>query len=317
MQKRRLTFPHNKSFAFTIFDDTDNGSIATVGPVYELLEEIGILGTKSVWVYPPRGSDAGGYLEDPEYLRWVLDLMTAGFEVGLHNVGDGDFSRREILYGLEQYLKLIGEQPRIHTNHVSNPDNLYWWDKRFVWPFRHAYRLAYTLASGSHAPRSGGEDPSGDRFWGDEAKNHELYVRNLVFSGLNTLRVDPRMPYHINLKPWVHRWFSSSDGHNCQVFTDLIHPRNVDRLERQRGVGIVYTHFGDGFVDANGLVDPDFETRIRYLAAKQTGWFAPVSEVLDHLAEPSSTADPGWKYQASLNFRWMAERTLKRVRYRL
>lgn len=312
-----LGYPDGKRFAFTVFDDTDSGTIETVGPVYDLLEELGILVTKSVWVYPSRGSFSGGFLEDSEYLQWVRSLLKAGFEIGLHNVGDGDFSREEILHGLDRYRLLLGKPPRVHTNHVSNPDNLYWWGKRFGWPLGDAYRIAFRLLTGTRALHDGGEDPSGDRFWGDAAIDHELYVRNLVFNRINTLRADPKMPYHVDAKPWVHRWFSSSDGHNCRVFTDLIQPRHVDRLEREHGTCIVYTHFGDGFVDANGRVDPDFEEHIRYLAAKQTAWFAPVSTVLDFLAQSNEPTDPGARYLAALDARWVIDRVSKMARYRL
>ena len=50
-----MDFPGVKRFAFTVFDDTDHATVRNTAPVYALLEELGIT-TKSVWVYPPRGT---------------------------------------------------------------------------------------------------------------------------------------------------------------------------------------------------------------------------------------------------------------------
>lgn len=138
-----------------------------------------------------------------------------------------------------------------------------------------------------------------------------------MFNDINTLKRDPRMPYHVNRKRWVHRWFSSSDGHNCRIFSDMIAPDNVDRLEREGGVCIAYTHFSSGFVDKAGVVDPTFRERMSYLASKETGWFVPVSVLLDHLEARHGGDDPGWPYRIGRNIRWMADRLAKRRRYRL
>jgi hypothetical protein len=106
-----LSLPNSKRFAFTIFDDTDNSTVQNVKPVYDLLTDLGFQTTKSVWVYPPRGRFTGSCLQDPGYLSWILKLQADGFEIGLHNVGDGAFTRREIHEGLEIYRSLLGHYP--------------------------------------------------------------------------------------------------------------------------------------------------------------------------------------------------------------
>ena len=63
----RPTFPGDARFAFSVFDDADNATVANVSPVYRLLAAHGILTTKSVWVYPPRGRFGGECLLDPDY----------------------------------------------------------------------------------------------------------------------------------------------------------------------------------------------------------------------------------------------------------
>ena len=186
-------FPERKKFAFTVFDDTDNATVANVKPIYDLLHSCGIKTTKSVWVYRSRGFFKGSSLQDAEYLSFINELQDQGFEIGLHNVGDGIFTRQEIRDGLDLFKEKIGYYPRIHANHASNPDNLFWREKRFEWPIS----LMYKILSRRKAER-GGESPISNYFWGDFAKQHIRYIRNLTFNGINTIASDPKMPYQIN-----------------------------------------------------------------------------------------------------------------------
>lgn len=311
----RPSFPDGAQFAFTVFDDADHATVANSAPVYRLLAKHGILTTKSVWVYPPRGRFDGGCLLDPEYRAWILQLKAQGFEIGLHNVGDGAFSRREILDGLDIFRDILGSYPRVHANHAWSPDSIYWWERRFEWPFSLLYRLAYRWRHGP-LQRKPGHDPSSPYFWGDAVKAHVSYIRNLTFNGIDTLAYDPRMPYRVRSKvAFSNGWFSSSDGQTVQEMRNLLSDANIDALEATGGVCIVYTHFASGFVDDAGRVDPMFERQIAYLASKR-GWFVPVSTLLDHLAAQGSTEDPGYRYRLVRNIRWAVDRLDKRRRYR-
>lgn len=312
-----LGLPPGKRFAFTIFDDTDNSTLYNTRPVYDFLESLGIRSTKSVWVYPSRGRYQGASLQDDEYRAWILRLAEAGFEIALHGVGDGTFSRDEIADGLDAFERLVGHVPNVHCNHAGNVDNLYWWSKRMEPPISGLYGLVHRLVKRKPPVVSLGDVEGSRHFWGDLAKQRVRYVRNLVFNDIDTLRCDPQMPYHVPTKPWVNRWFSSSDGQNCRVFTDLIDPASVDRLEESGGVCIVYTHFGYGFVDERGALDPSFRERLTHLATKGTGWFLPVTPLLDHLAAHGPADDPDWGYRLRLNLRWLADRRRKWARYRL
>lgn len=305
-------FPEGKKFAFTVVDDTDYATVANVKPVYDLLYSCGIKTTKSVWVYPTRGLFNGSSLQDEEYLSFIHELQDRGFEIGLHNVGDGLFTREEIRDGLDIFKENIGYYPRIHSNHASNPDNLFWWENRFVWPIS----LMYKLLSKSKAKR-GGESRINNFFWGDYAKQHIRYIRNLTFNGINTTTSDPKMPYRINeTAEFSNLWFSSSDGETVKEFTELISPANVDRLTEDGGVCIVYTHFSSGFVNDNGKVNSQFEKNIRYLAQKD-GWFVPATTLLDHLANKKTIIDPGYLYKFGTNIRWVAHKFAKNWRYKL
>jgi hypothetical protein len=315
---RRVQFPGGRRFAFSVFDDTDNGTVGNLSPVYELLSDCGVLTTKSVWVYPPRGRFRGQSLMDDEYLSFILKLRSQGFEIALHGVGDGAFTSREIIDGIEIFKNKMGEYPRIHTNHSSNPCNLYWGHERFAYPISTLYRLATAFLSPRSwaSNRSSGSRQDSTQFWGDIAKRHILYMRNLTFNDINTLACDPRMPYQVRRKSkYSNFWFSSSDGHTVEEMTDLFAPENLDRLEEQGGACIVYTHFASGFVGPDGRIVPRFRQAIENLAGR-AGWFVPVGTLLDHLrASHAEDSDPGYWYELALDLRWLADRIVKKVRY--
>lgn len=119
-------WPNNKNFAFAIVDDTDNSDINNIKPVYDYLYECGLKTTKTVWVYPSRNQFTGDSLMNKEYLEFVKELIDKGFEIGLHNVGSGDFYREEILEGITIFKEKLGHTPRMHINHANNKDNIYW-----------------------------------------------------------------------------------------------------------------------------------------------------------------------------------------------
>jgi hypothetical protein len=313
----RIQFPGGRRFAFSVFDDTDNGTVANLSPVYDLLWDSRVLTTKSVWVYPPRGPFSGQSLVDDDYLGFILKLKSQGFEIGLHGVGDGVFTRQEIADGLEIFNKKIGHYPRIYANHAGNPSNIHWWHERFVFPVDALYRLAAGFARRGESIRSLGSQPDSTHFWGDLAKHHIVYMRNLLFNSIDTLACDPAMPYRVERKKnYSNLWFSSSDGHTVEEMTDLLAPENIDRLEKEGGACIVYTHFASGFVGPDGRVVPRFREAIENLASRD-GWFVPVGTLLDHLrAGHASDADPGYWYELALNLRWVADRIVKKIRYR-
>lgn len=275
---RSLTRWPKGKFAFTVVDDTDNSTVHNVKPVYDLLRECGLRTTKTVWVYPPRDNFSGQCLQDGDYREFIYELREDGFEIALHNVGSGAFTRDEILRGVEEFRELMGFYPTMQINHASNPDNLYWGVERFTGLVSSLMKLMF----GDRRVYQG-NNPESEYFWGDVAKKHVKFIRNHTFNGINTLRYDPRMPYRVRHKDkYSNYWFSSSDGHTIEEFNALTDPKNVLKLEEQGGLCIVYTHFASGFVKDSGKVDPIFERNIRFLASRD-GWFAPAGEILDYL----------------------------------
>jgi len=282
-----MKFPKNKKFAFTIFDDTDKATLENVGPVYELLSNLGIHTTKSVFVFPHEESKIpetlGQTLNDSQYLSFVLKLRDRGFEIGLHGARGISSKRDDIIKAIKYFKEVIGYYPRVYANHLRNREKIYWGGERFTFGISKLFYKTLTFKRNFEEKWwSGGHFPTSEYFWGDILKKHITYVRNFTFPYINTLKINPSMPYHNPKKPYVNFWFSSSDGHDVEAFNRLLSKKNIDKLEKENGACIVYTHFANGFVD-NGKVNPITKDLLTQLS-KREGWFIPVSTLLDYLA---------------------------------
>lgn len=305
---KRISWPEGKRFAFTIVDDTDNATVSNVKPVYDLLYKHGILGTKTVWVYPSRDTYTGECLQDANYLEFIRDLQSKGYEIGLHNVGSGDFSTTEIAQGFEIFREKLGTYPQMHINHAENPDSIYWGKARFCFPVNRFN----THTNKTGVPFSG-ELADSPYFWGETCKKHIKYIRNKVFQDINTLKCDPRMPYREKKKDkYSNFWFSSSDGANVDMFKRLFSDDNLDRLEKQGGCCILYTHFTNGFLLDNGSLDSGFVACVESIAARN-GWFVPAGRLLDFLLENKQQSGFASPFALAVqDYKWLFNRVLRK-----
>jgi hypothetical protein len=300
-------WPGGKPFGFTIVDDTDRSTLENTKPVYDLLVDLGFRTTKTVFPLEPRTKKAYPYgsLQDPRYREWILDLQQQGFEIAMHGVSDETSSRERIEQGLRLFSDVVGAGPRMHVNHVGQDDNIYWYADRLVGPPRWIYQAAVRWKK--RRTVSLGHDGRSPNFWGDIVQARIDYVRNFTFSEINTLKMDPWMPYHSDAHPYVKFWYSASQGTDCRRFKELVAERAQDRLASEGGCCILYTHFGFGYVK-DGKLDADFARLMKRLAALG-GYVAPASALLDVLR-----TRPGWKGRIGamdlqrLQVRWLLEK---------
>jgi len=275
----KTLWPDNKNFAFTIFDDTDGANLKDNQLVYGYLNELGFKTTKSVWVKKGDISVEKKYpgitCDDKDYLHWLLELKKIGFEIGYHNTTHSSSYRQETKKGLEKFKKIFNQLPAVMANHSSNKENIYWGSFRLSEFRRSIYNILTFFKKNNYYK---GHVESSPYFWGDLCKEHITYVRNFVFSNINTLRCCPYMPYRDSSKPFVNYWFASSDGNNVKKFNKCISDINQDRLEKEGGACIMYTHFSDGFCK-NGKLSEEFKIQMERLS-KKNGWFVPVSTLL-------------------------------------
>jgi hypothetical protein len=305
-----IEYPDDKAFAFTIVDDADSGTVANLEPVYDLLCELGFRTTKTVWVRkgvdPDRFGSDSQTLEDPAYRKFVLSLQRREFEIGMHMASPGTSRRSETLSAYREFKEILGHYPKVNINHFANAENIYWGADRFDSPLLRA--LYNQVTAWGHFC---GHVEGSEFFWGDVCKKHTKYVRNFAFRDVNTLKLNPGMPYYDPKRPYVNYWFSSSDGADVDKFKSLVSERNQEKLMRERGCCIVYTHFGKGFVH-NGVLDRNW-TRLMTDLSRRDGWFVPASELLDFLLERKSAEGIQWIEKRTLSYRWMLGRLWESV----
>ncbi|MEP7242417.1 MAG: hypothetical protein ABI885_01895 [Gammaproteobacteria bacterium] len=281
----------------TFVDDTDLSTLENTEPVYTFLAERGFWGTKTVWPLRARRTsafrladerdepdpDSGATLEDPDYAAFIQRLQQAGFEIAMHGVAAGNSRRDEIKAGLAHFRAIVGKTPAMNAFHRTNLENLYCGVHKLDAPL---LRLVERLSD--HSDYEGHREGTVS-FWGDLARETFRYVR-LPFhtiDEINTLRVNPSMPFCDPRRPYVRRWFAGSDGADVIRFNRLLSETNVARLVRESGVCVVYTHFAKGFARRCAGVytlDDDFRRTVERLTSHSDGWFAPASDVLDRLA---------------------------------
>ena len=298
----KLIWPDGRSFAFTICDDTDNGTVDNLKPVYDALVSNGLLTTKTVWSLPCPPSDKfyGETLSDDPYLRWVVDLSRRGVEIGWHGARSGGSTRSEIIKALDLFRETFGAWPSTYANHASNIENIFWGKERFDNPL---LRAAYGRSR--RGADFQGSTPGTPYYWLDICSERLRYVRDFTFREIVTSAVDPWMPYHDSRRRQVHAWFSSSDAADVEKFVQLVTPQNLDRLEKSGGLCILYTHFASGFAP-NGRLDQRVERILRELGSRN-GWFAPVTSILTYLEDLRGVHELKPSERARLEWRWAKE----------
>lgn len=298
----RVSWPHGKTFAFTVFDDTDLATLDNVPHVYAFLQDLGFRTTKSVW--PLRGEqppDVGGATcADRQYLAWVRSLQDAGFEVAFHGATGYHARRPETVQGLERFKELFGHYPRSLANHSHCRESLYWGRHRTSGLNRLGYDLI-TLGRRHHEFR--GHIEGDPHFWGDICRETVKYVRGFVFPEINTLKACPIMPYHDPERAYVNYWFASSEAAVVTSFNRCLAEAAQDRLEAEGGACIIYTHFAFSFYD-QGRLDGRFQALMRRLS-KKNGWFVPVSTLLDHLLASQGHQEITARQRRAFERRWL------------
>ena len=299
---KRLTWPQGKTFAFTIFDDTDLSAPGNFEEVYAFLADSGFRTTKSVW--PIEGSQTpligGATCENPAYVKSVLHLQGLGFEIGYHDSTYHAVGREQIAGALERFRELFGHYPKSMSNHADSAEAIYWGDARLTGIRRWIYNL---ISLNRRKNAFFGHVEGSPHFWGDLCLSRIDYVRNFITGDINTLKACPPMPYHDPDKPYVKYWYAASEGPTVQPFNRTIREENQDRLEAEQGACIMYTHVACGFQDA-GKVNPRFKELMLRLS-KKNGWFVQVGELLDYILKERGPHTLSDSERRKLEWTWL------------
>ena len=252
-----------------------------------------------------KNNSEGVTCENKSYLEWLLEIKKIGFEIGYHNTTFSSSERQKIIEGLEKFKRFFGEDPIVMANHSENKENIYWGSDRLSGSRKLVYNILTLFKRNKYYL---GHDNSSKFFWGDLCKQNIKYVRNFVFSDINTLKNCPFMPYKDQTKPFVNYWFASSEGNNAETFIKCISDKNQDRLEEEGGACIMYTHFADGF-SKNGKISENFKEQMTKLS-KREGWFVTVSTLLEFLKKENKNYEINPKQRKALEWKWLFDKLI-------
>ena len=284
MRDRKIEWPGGKDFAFTIFDDPDYDTVENVAAIYPFLSGLGFRTTKAVW--PIRGDGTpkigGATCEDEQYLKLILSLKEQGFEIALHNATHHTSTREETARGIETFYRLFGHYPHSMANHSGCQESIYWESARVSGVQRLIYNMLNLKLNGGNN-QSQGHIAASPLFWGDLCREKIKYVRNFVLGDINTLKACPAMPYQDPARPYVNYWFAASEGANIDSFNAMMSDENQERLVREGGACIMYTHFASGFLE-NGRINKRFQVLMERMS-RMNGWFVPVHALLDYILQ--------------------------------
>ncbi len=296
-----INWPDGKDFAFTIFDDPDMDTVENFDVVYPFLHDLGFRTTKAIW--PIQGdSKKANTCEDERYLQLALNLQGQGFEIGYHNATSRTSMRERTACGLETFRRLFGHDPYSMANHTGCHENIYWGSARVSGVRRLLYKIL-TLRMNRRLTVSEGHIEGSALFWGDLCREKIKYVRNFVFGDINTLKACPVMPYYDPARPLVNYWFASSEGANINLFNTTLSEESQDRLAREGGACIMYTHFASGFQEKR-RINGRFKVLMERLS-KMNGWFVPVNTLLDYIQRTRGHHVITQKERSVLEGRWM------------
>lgn len=296
-------FPGEARFAFTVVDDTDFATVDNVKPVYDLLAELGMRTTKTLWplaATEPNPYDGSQTAADPRYRAFLQSLQRDGFEPALHGVRMHSSRRDDIVDGLERFGEYFGDGPAMHVNHFKNLDNVYWGRARLS---GRTARAVYRLAAGTHT--SLGHVAGSEHFWGDVCRERIRYVRSFTLRETNLDRLPAPIAYTDADRPFAQRLFLSTEGGDLPTFLNAVCEQRQDALAGAGGVCIMYTHFGAGFVE-NGELNPLFASLMRRLS-KLGGWFPTATELLDTLY-PDGPPPLSRRRRGAIERLWLRER---------
>lgn len=304
-----MMWPDGKRAAFTIIDDTDDAEMPHIAEVYQHLISAGLRTTKTVWVYPPRDSHlfrGDCLVGNPDYLNFIRDLLERGFEIGLHDVGSGDFTREEIIAGLSIFKDLLGFSPEIHINHSYNKSSIYSGDRRFSFPIKSIVRTMYRGYSGFE-----GDNERSPHFWGDIHKKYIRWNRSFEIDRLNLLDFIKFPYYDSRFSKYCNAFFPASFCPNQDMFCRLLTSDNIDHLIQTGGAAIIYTHFG--YYHERGSLDGRFIKVCELLKARSDQiWFAPLGKILHHMAQQTGIHQIGLLSRLRLEL----ECLVTRIKYR-
>ena len=111
------------------------------------------------------------------------------------------------------------------------------------------------------------------------------------------------MPYHDPDRPYVNYWFAASEGPRIESYNAMMSEDNQEKLVREGGACILYTHLASGFLE-NGRINQRFRDLMERIS-RMNGWFVPVHTLLDFILQSRGNHSITQVERSDLERRWL------------
>ena len=285
-------------FAFTIVHDADSAYSARLEPLLDAFDALGLRVTLSAFAFwadwahegriwsqwrtaSPFNAPVAVPICDADEQRFYQRAVARGHEVALHSPSDTSSPREQVIAAFELFDRVFGSYPAVYVEHSSstnkdalsnegaNPESPYYCED----VLRQYGPWVWVDGIGALRNESDGkffEIPPSATFLNHHAAERYQLDKAFVRTG---------------------RWRMGGGDGFLATYTE----ENVDCLDRDGGIALVYTHLDDGWLDPRTRqLRADIRERLEYIASKN-GWFAPASHILDRarLADTIGVARDG------------------------
>lgn len=279
---RLIWIEHPFDAGFCITDDTDDATLIQTKAVYDFLVQHKFVTTKTVWPYSPsepcgipatpQSTLRGITLENLEYLNYCKMLSSQGYEICLHGASAGNNIRKSTVEAFNFLNTHFGDSDTFIC-HSKNAENLYWENKvTSLFPFKQMLEH-YSKHTTS------GEITESPYFWGDICQSRVKQIRLYRTREINTLKVNPSMPYYDKNKPYVNYWFSATKRRIADCATDYA----IESLKKENGLIVLYQYLHRYADFRTGLLNNRFVAAIERLSSEHYLQIATTSKHMDRL----------------------------------
>lgn len=284
-------YPDGHRFAFTIVQDADSAYSRRLAPLFDEFDALKMKLTATVFVFWAEWAHGGRSwtewlsnatpeqsffrpiavpLVDPAERAFYLSLAARGHEIGMHSASETSDTAAQTERAFEYFTQVFGHPPSVYVEH-SHKNNKEALVNEGADP-RSPYYILEILRR--YRPWVWLDDPLGL----PRPENPRYFDLFSIPGGPFNAELSRR--YGLSKVFMRSGLAAQADGDG---FLNWYSPANIDLLERDRGLALVYTHLDKKWLDVTTrkMREP-LRERLRYLASKN-GWFAPAGRILDRL----------------------------------
>jgi len=284
-------YPNGHTFAFTLVHDADGAYSRRLAPLFNVFDQVGLKITATVfvswanwaangriwtqWKQSKRENDQFFApqcvpLVDDNERQFYQHLATRGHEIGMHTPSETSSERVDVIRGFEYFQRVFGRYPTVYVEHSANNNK----DAQ-----SNEGSAPESIYYNSDLLNSYGPWVWLDDEWGVPHNRHAQFYDILAANG-SPFNRRAAAQYGIT-KAFLRtgKW-REGDGDG---FLAWYSEENIDSLEKNRGLALVYTHLDNKWLDPRSReIRSSIQERLQYLTSKN-GWFMPAGKILDRL----------------------------------